>query len=397
MNEQQRRDVVLVVDDSPDTLTLINDTLESSGMDVLLALDGKQALMIASRIRPDVILMDGVMPSLDGFEACKMLKADPTLNSIPVIFMTGLNDTHDIVRGLEVGGVDYLVKPVQPVELLARIKVHLRNARVSNTAQAALDHAGQHLMTVNVLGQITWATPQTHTLLSRANADMEWQRTQLAAQLRHWISQSPDSQMQLHLHGLACPVGLRMLGREPNGQCLIRLFDEGSTSLRVNNAALLKQELGLTERESEVLYWIANGKTNREVAEILGMSPRTVNKHLEQVFPKLGVENRTAAAGIALRLLEKELRQMTWSIASIRPYRNASGCPKIGMSYPFILFEGSYHEIKDSGLGACTGCKQHRSHLGTSRRHHQGGRASFTFRHHGDFRNYPERHRADDG
>jgi DNA-binding CsgD family transcriptional regulator len=117
--------------------------------------------------------------------------------------------------------------------------------------------------------------------------------------------------MQLHLHGLACPVGLRMLGREPNGQCLIRLFDEGSTSLRVNNAALLKQELGLTERESEVLYWIANGKTNREVAEILGMSPRTVNKHLEQVFPKLGVENRTAAAGIALRLLEKELRQMT--------------------------------------------------------------------------------------
>ncbi|MGQ0689028.1 MULTISPECIES: DNA-binding response regulator [unclassified Limnobacter] len=311
MNEQQRRDVVLVVDDSPDTLTLINDTLESSGMDVLLALDGKQALMIASRIRPDVILMDGVMPSLDGFEACKMLKADPTLNSIPVIFMTGLNDTHDIVRGLEVGGVDYLVKPVQPVELLARIKVHLRNARVSNTAQAALDHAGQHLMTVNVLGQITWATPQTHTLLSRANADMEWQRTQLAAQLRHWISQSPDSQMQLHLHGLACPVGLRMLGREPNGQCLIRLFDEGSTSLRVNNAALLKQELGLTERESEVLYWIANGKTNREVAEILGMSPRTVNKHLEQVFPKLGVENRTAAAGIALRLLEKELRQMT--------------------------------------------------------------------------------------
>ena len=308
MIEQQRRDVVLVVDDSPDTLTLINDTLESSGMDVLLALDGKQALMIARRIRPDVILMDGIMPTLDGFDACKLLKADPALNSIPVIFMTGLNDTHDIVRGLEVGGVDYLVKPVKPVELLARIKVHLRNARVSNTAQAALDHAGQHLMTVNVLGHITWATPQTHALLSRANADVDWQRTQLAAQLRHWISQSPDSHMQLHLHGLACPVSLRMLGREPNGQCLIRLVDEGSASLRVNNAALLKQELGLTERESEVLYWIANGKTNREVAEILGMSPRTVNKHLEQVFPKLGVENRTAAAGIALRLLEKELR-----------------------------------------------------------------------------------------
>ncbi|WP_352260223.1 helix-turn-helix transcriptional regulator, partial [Psychrobacter sp. TB55-MNA-CIBAN-0194] len=65
--------------------------------------------------------------------------------------------------------------------------------------------------------------------------------------------------------------------------------------------ALLKQELGLTDRESEVLHWIANGKSNRDIAEILEMSPRTVNKHLEQIFPKLGVENRTSAAGVALR------------------------------------------------------------------------------------------------
>lgn len=310
MNENQRRDVVLVVDDSPDTLTLINDTLEAAGMDVLLALDGKQALMIAKRIQPDVVLMDGMMPNLDGFEACRLMKAEPLLCNIPVIFMTGLNDTQDIVRGLEAGGVDYLVKPVKPDELLARIKVHLRNARVSNTAQAALDHAGQHLMTVNVLGQITWATPQAHALLAKAQvntpANTEWQQGQLAAQLRHWLSQTPDAQAQLPLHGLAVPISLRMLGREPNGQCLIRLVDEVPANLRVKNAGVLKQELGLTERESEVLYWIANGKTNREVAEILGVSPRTVNKHLELVFPKLGVENRTAAAGIALRCLDKD-------------------------------------------------------------------------------------------
>ena len=310
MNENQRRDVVLVVDDSPDTLTLINDTLEAAGMDVLLALDGKQALMIAKRIQPDVVLMDGMMPNLDGFEACRLMKAEALLCNIPVIFMTGLNDTQDIVRGLEAGGVDYLVKPVKPDELLARIKVHLRNARVSNTAQAALDHAGQHLMTVNVLGQITWATPQAHALLAKAQVNTptatDWQQGQLAAQLRHWLSQTPDAQAQLPLHGLLVPISLRMLGREPNGQCLIRLVDEVPANLRVKNAAVLKQELGLTERESEVLYWIANGKTNREVAEILGMSPRTVNKHLELVFPKLGVENRTAAAGIALRCLDKD-------------------------------------------------------------------------------------------
>ena len=183
-------------------------------------------------------------------------------------------------------------------------------AQAGIAGQALLDHAGQHLMTVNVLGQITWATPQAHALLAKAQvntpANMDWQQSQLAAQLRHWLSQTPDAQAQLPLHGLLVPISLRMLGREPNGQCLIRLVDEVPANLRVKNAAVLKQELGLTERESEVLYWIANGKTNREVAEILGMSPRTVNKHLELVFPKLGVENRTAAAGIALRCLDKD-------------------------------------------------------------------------------------------
>ena len=85
---KQRRDVVLVVDDSADSLSMINDTLENAGMDVLVALEGKQALTIAQRIRPDLILMDALMPQMDGFEACRLLKANPALASIPVIFMT---------------------------------------------------------------------------------------------------------------------------------------------------------------------------------------------------------------------------------------------------------------------------------------------------------------------
>ena len=87
-----------------------------------------------------------------------------------------------------------------------------------------------------------------------------------------------------------------------NGEYLIRLIDGN----RLSGAALLKDKLAITDRESEVLHWIANGKTNREIAEILEMSPRTVNKHLEQIFPKLGVENRTAAAGVALRVITSD-------------------------------------------------------------------------------------------
>ncbi|MFW1678766.1 response regulator [Pontibacter sp. JAM-7] len=291
-------DIVLVVDDSPDALSLINDALEQAGMDVLVALEGKQALTIARQIRPDVILMDAIMPNMDGFETCQQLKADSKLADIPVIFMTGLTDTQDIVRGLEAGGVDYLTKPIRPDELLARMRVHLNNARLTSSAQSALDTAGQHLLTVNPQGLLVWATPQTRALLARARADQVWLGQQCASQLADWFRQQPAVGNVLQLDGLEYALSVKYMGPQ-DGDQLLKLLD----GERLSGPAMLKQQLALTERESEVLYWIANGKTNRDIGEILDMSPRTVNKHLEQVFPKLGVENRTAAAGIALRLM----------------------------------------------------------------------------------------------
>lgn len=299
MKNLNRADIVLVVDDSPDALSLINDALEAAGMDVLVALEGKQALTIAKRIRPDIILLDAIMPNMDGFETCKVMKTDPSLAAIPVIFMTGLSDTEDIVRGLEAGGVDYLTKPINPSELLARMKVHLSNARLTNSAQSALDSTGQHLFTVNSDGQILWATPQSYALLAKARADEDWQQQQLAPQLKRWLLNGPKQNQQLKLNQLEYPLAVRFVSRTEEQEILLKLVDGEGPS----GTSILKKELGLTSRESEVLYWIANGKTSREAAEILEMSSRTVDKHMEQVFYKLGVENRTAAAGIALRLL----------------------------------------------------------------------------------------------
>ena len=307
INPSNKSDIVLVVDDSPDALSLIHDTLEAANMDVLVALGGKQALTIARRIRPDIILLDAIMPNMDGFETCRALKAEQSLASIPVIFMTGLSDTDDIVRGLEAGGVDYLTKPIQPNELIARMRVHLSNARLSNNAQSALDSMGQYLMTTTHAGEIVWATPQTYALLAKARASSEWQSTELALQIRLWLAHQPPlpvgkSGNILKLSGLDYPLGLKMMGITEQKEVLLRLEDGDKPA----GPALLKKELDLTDRESEVLHWIANGKTNREIAEILVMSPRTVNKHLEQIFPKLGVENRTSAAGVALRVLSVE-------------------------------------------------------------------------------------------
>ncbi|MDO6561959.1 DNA-binding response regulator [Amphritea sp. 1_MG-2023] len=293
-----RNDVVLVVDDSPNALSLINDALEGAGLDILVALEGRQALTICQRIRPDIILMDAVMPVMDGFETCRALKADPHLAAIPVVFMTGLTDTDDIVRGLDSGGVDYLIKPINPNELLARIRVHLNNARQTSSVHSALDSTGQHLLTVGE-GQIRWATPRAYALLHRAEVTEAVQAECLLPQIRSWLEHHPSEQDRMRLRDLDYPLTLKLIGYQSSGEVLMQLID----GRKPTGAELLKLELELTEREAEVLFWLANGKTNREIAEILEISPRTINKHLEQIFPKLGVENRTAAAGVALRLI----------------------------------------------------------------------------------------------
>ncbi|WP_066961323.1 response regulator transcription factor [Microbulbifer sp. Q7] len=300
--DAQTGDIVLVVDDSPDTLSLINDILEQAGIDVLVALDGSQALNIARRLRPDMILLDALMPGLDGFETCRLLKADPELASIPVIFMTGLTESESIVRGLESGGVDYLTKPIQPNELLARMKVHLSNARLTSSAHQALDSTGQFLFTVDTEGRMHWATPQTYALLSSAGALEPDAQAQVAGHLQVWLSRNPDGGQKLKLEGLRQPLAVVFIEQRDAMMFLLKLVDDGGPA----GEDILREKLSLTKRESEVLFWIANGKTNREIGEILSVSPRTVNKHLEGVFSKLGVENRTAAAGIAIRAINPD-------------------------------------------------------------------------------------------
>lgn len=297
--EQSNTDIVLVVDDSPEALSLINDTLEQAGIDVLVALEGKQAVAIAKKLRPDLILMDAIMPNMNGFETCRIIKQDPKLHAIPVIFMTGLTDKKSTVEGLEAGGVDYLTKPVDPTELLARIKVHLKNARLANSAYQMLDSTGQYLFSANAVGHIVWATPQTHALFTKAKIDDAWKELYLAPQLSAWLHNEPQANDKLAIQDTDYPLEVELIERHSSDECLLKLVD----AKKIDGEDILRDALHLTARESQVLYWLAKGKTNREVAQILGMSPRTVNKHLEQIYPKLGVENRTSAAAIALNAL----------------------------------------------------------------------------------------------
>src|SRR6187549_4224437 len=165
VNEALRRDTILVVDDTPETLGFLTDTLDHAGFTVLIATDGASALDLVDQITPDLVLMDAVMPGMDGFEACRRLKREKLLSHLPVIFMTGLSETEHVVQGLAAGGVDYVTKPIVVEELLARMRVHLNNSRVAHGPNAALDASGRFLLATDLQGRVKWCTPKARELL----------------------------------------------------------------------------------------------------------------------------------------------------------------------------------------------------------------------------------------
>lgn len=300
----KRREIVLVVDDSPETLRLLTDALDAADMTVMVALDGAAAIRIVEQVTPDIILLDAVMPGIDGFETCRRLKRHAKLADTPVIFMTGLTETEDIVRGLEAGGVDYVTKPVVIEEMLARIRVHLANARLTKSARAALDVSGRYLFVVNRDRAIVWATPQAQKLLAEHLAASGAEEFTIPTAWKEWLEQCQSGADPTRIPAPAAssgddPLRLQYIAKLGPDEILLRL----AKGHGAESHAQFSRELGLTSRESEVLSWLSVGKANRDIAQILGLSPRTVDKHLEQIYAKLGVENRTAATAIAVKAL----------------------------------------------------------------------------------------------
>ena len=295
--EPARGNLVLVVDDVPENLAVLHDALDESGFTVLVANNGEAALQRAAEAQPDIILLDAIMPGMDGFEACRRLKANLATRHIPVVFMTGLTEAEHVVAAFEAGGNDYVTKPLRTGEVLARIAAHMQTARLMDQARSALDAFGNAVIAMSPRdGKIVWQTPLARTLMQGYLVD---------AELPTWLAatQAAHSQGQSH-PPLTLARGTRRLifsaaEFSENEQWMIVLREESDVAQIEKLMAAFK----LTQRESEVLNWLIKGKTNRDIGEILGTSPRTVNKHLEHVFVKLGVETRTSAAAMALSKL----------------------------------------------------------------------------------------------
>ncbi|HEX7858107.1 MAG TPA: DNA-binding response regulator [Sphingobium sp.] len=298
-----RQDTVLVIDDAPDSLRFLTDALENSGITVLIATSGNSALELLGHVVPDLILMDAVMPGLDGFETTVRIKNTASLAHIPVIFMTGLTESEHVVEAFEVGGADYVRKPISIDELLARVRVHITNGRVVQASLAGLDATGRLMMATDVEGRFLWCTPLAEQAIQIIAPAWSKEESALPVIMRPAVDrllsmrELPGASVKLEQPQATLEFVLIAQYRE--NEVLIRLNEVNPEA----DAAKLRLTLDLTQREAEVLLWVSYGKPNRVISDILSISPRTVNKHLERIFEKMGIETRSAAAAIAIRLI----------------------------------------------------------------------------------------------
>ncbi|HEY8260581.1 MAG TPA: DNA-binding response regulator [Methylosinus sp.] len=296
----RQRDTALVVDDNRDELGFLVDALERADLTVLAATTGEAALSLLERVPPNVVVLDAVMSGLDGFETCRRIKQNPRFAHVPVIFLTGLKDTGHVLMGLAAGGVDYVVKPVIIEELVARIRIHVSNAKAAFGARVALDAAGRHLLAVDKSARPLWCTPQAADLLAAQFGAFESLRAEppegFSALVRSAIARRDQGAAVVEAERMSISFLCEIGGEE----LLFRLSERHV----VSDETFLVSRFALTLREAEVVSWIARGKSNVDIAEILCISPRTVHKHLERIFVKLGVDSRSAATSVALQALQ---------------------------------------------------------------------------------------------
>ena len=178
-----RKPAILIVDDAPDNLGTLRTVMLRQGYQTFVATSGERALEIALRVKPDLVLLDVVMPGMDGLEACRRLKAHPATTHIPVIFMSARGDTEDIVAGFDIGAADYIPKPLRMEEVCARVRAQLRMRTSSETQTAQADRLrmivnsmDQGLLIVEASGRIQYANPACDRYLGYKPEDLVGRR-----------------------------------------------------------------------------------------------------------------------------------------------------------------------------------------------------------------------------
>lgn len=290
MNQAPKR--LLVVDDDPKLRDLLNRYLTAQQFEVGLAVDGPSLNRLLQRETWDLIILDLMMPGMDGVETCRRLKERPECASVPVLFMTAAEEPPQKLRAFDAGAVDYIAKPAYPPEVVARVAAHLQIRRLQKAVEDELalrleaeeqlrESLDRAVVIADAGGRIVFATRLASALLHKHHPD------------------AAAGHLPAALERSGSPLSVRRFSeRDRDDLQMLILEERGSPP---GPLSLLR--LGLTPREAEVLYWLAQGKSNPDIATILGANVRTVHKHVEHIFQKLGLETRHAAMLAALEVL----------------------------------------------------------------------------------------------
>jgi DNA-binding NarL/FixJ family response regulator len=288
---------VLIVDDTPANLGVLLDALQDSQHEILVAESGRSALEILQHTLPDIILLDVLMPGMDGYTTCRHIKAVPAAKNVPVIFMTALDQPDEKVRAFNAGAVDYITKPAYPPEVLARVAAHLE---IRSLQQRLEDELAMRNEAENLLRQ----SLDLGIVLADASRRIAFSTRLAEALLTKYFPDFDHTTLPANLGTETARLTVRAFAEADRFDLQMFLLQEADSP--PGPGALLN--LGLTPREAEVLYWIAQGKSNPDIATILSTSVRTVHKHVENIFRKLGLETRNAAALTAMEVLRPPSR-----------------------------------------------------------------------------------------
>lgn len=319
---------VLIVDDVVANLNLLIDQLLAQGYQVRVAESGESALKRVQSGRPDIILMDVHLPGIDGFETCRRLKSDPALVDVPVIFLTVLADRDNKVEGFEAGGVDYIAKPIDAVEVLLRIRTHLTLGRLQQELAQANEEL-ENRVAVRTQELRDEVTRRTHTekekgvlldVVRRQSEQLQSLTNQvLADQSRHRTALSDDLLGQATQHLTEVDQRLLVLGEtvvDGESQAHLQQITDKLAQVRhlIEQAgeALVAEAaeeadiqanplLTLSEREREVLMLLVNDYAVNEIASMLQVTTSTVRTYQHRILQKLDVKDVPGLVRFAIK------------------------------------------------------------------------------------------------
>jgi DNA-binding response OmpR family regulator/DNA-binding CsgD family transcriptional regulator len=268
---------VLIVDDDPFGIIQLQALLQGSGYKLLTASDGDLALEIVDTEVPDIILLDIIMPKMDGYETCRRLKEDVLHADIPVIFLSGLDSIEEKVNAFEAGGVDYITKPFSEKEVLIRVKTHLTLHRVNKCLAHELELRDDEIQSKENKVQ------DTNTALRILLSAVEEEKKELAERVRFKANKLILPKIQ-ELKNTENPERRNVLF-----QSIEQSFQELTKPFIPGGLDMCKK---LTPMELQIINLIKQGKASKEISKICHISVNTIASHRKTIRKKLNITNR---------------------------------------------------------------------------------------------------------